>query len=75
MDKKNRDIEIFISEKEKINDQKRNIIDIYNNKYHMYSDRIDNILFKKDLNQGSINQIQFMSSNEPALAGLGQNLN
>ena len=75
MDKKNRDIEIFISEKEKINDQKRNIIDIYNNKYHMYSDRIDSILFKKDLNQRSINQIQFMSSNEPALAGLGQNLN
>jgi hypothetical protein len=27
------------------------------------------------LNQRSINQIQFMSSNEPALAGLGQNLN
>ena len=41
----------------------------------MYSDRIDSILFKKDLNQRSINQIQFMSSNEPALAGLGQNLN
>jgi len=75
MDKKNKDIEIFLLTKEKINEQKRNIIDDYTNKYHMYSDRIDHILFQKDMDKKAINQIQFMSSSEPALAGLGQNLN
>ena len=75
MDKKNKEIEIFLLTKEKINEQKRNIIDDYTNKYHMYSDRIDHILFQKDMDQKAINQIQFMSSSDPALAGLGQNLN
>ena len=75
MDKKNKDIEIFLLTKEQINEQKRNIIDDHTNKYHMYSDRIDHILFQKDMDKKAINQIQFMSSSEPALAGLGQNLN
>ena len=75
IEKRNEHINLFLSEKEKINEEKRNIDDNYTKKYHMYSGRIDNILNKKDLDKVAINQIQFMSTNEPALKGLGQNLN
>ena len=75
IENRNKDINMFLFLKEKINEQKRNIIDNYSKKYHMYSGRINDILYKKDLDQVAINQIQFMSSDEPVLAGLGQNLN
>ena len=64
-----------MNEKEKINEEKRNIIDFYNNKYQLYSGRIDDILYKKDLDKEAINQIQLMSSEDPTLSGLAQNLN
>ena len=35
---------------------KRNIIDFYNNKYQLYSGRIDDILYKKDLDKEAINK-------------------
>ena len=44
-----------MNEKEKINEEKRNIIDYYNNKYQLYSGRIDDILYKKDLDKEAIN--------------------
>ena len=75
INKRNKDINIFLNEKEKINEEKRNIIDYYNNKYQAYSGRIDDILYKKDLDKEAINQIQLMSSEDPSLSGLAQNLN
>ena len=74
IEKRNNYIDKYILLKEKINEQKRNINDKYSLKYEMYSGRIDKILYKKDLNKKTINQIKFMSSNEQALIGLGQNL-
>lgn len=74
INKRNKDINIFLNEKEKINEEKRNIIDYYNNKYQLYSGRIDDILYKKDLDKDAINKIQIMSSEDPSLAGLAQNL-
>lgn len=74
IEKRNMEIDKFIYEKEKINEQKRNIYDFYDKKYEKYSDRIDNILYKKDLDKDAINQIKLMSCEESALIGLGQNL-
>ena len=74
IEKRNIEIDKFIYEKEKINEQKRNIYDFYDKKYEKYSDRIDNILYKKDLDKDAINQIKLMSCEESALIGLGQNL-
>ena len=75
INKRNKDINIFLNEKEKINEKKKNINDYYNNKYEIYSGRIDDILYKKDLDKEAINQIQLMSSEDPTLSGLAQNLN
>ena len=74
IDKKNRDYNVFLDEKEKISEEKRNIYDYYINKYQLYSGRIDDILYKKDLDKDAINKIQIMSSEDPSLAGLAQNL-
>lgn len=74
IEKRNKDIDRLLFEKEKINEQKRNISDYYTNKYEIYSDKIDNILYKKDFDNNVIKQIHMMSSTDHALAGLGQNL-
>ena len=62
-------------EKKKLMKKKGINIDFYNNKYQLYSGRIDDILYKKDLDKEAINQIQLMSSEDPTLSGLAQNLN
>ena len=74
IEKRNNDIDRFLNEKEKINENKRNIIDFYTNKYHMYSNQIDNILFKKNLDNKAISQINMMANNDPDLTGLTQNV-
>ena len=72
--KRNEEIDKFKYEKELINEKRININDNYTNKYQYYIGKIDNILFKKNLNKESLNQIKLMVSSEPALSGLGQNL-
>lgn len=72
--KRNEEIDKFKYEKELINEKRININDNYTNKYLNYIGKIDNILFKKNLNKESLNQIKLMASSEPALSGLGQNL-
>lgn len=72
--KRNEEIDKFKYEKELINEKRININDNYTNKYLNYIGKIDNILFKKNLNKESLNQIKLIASSEPALSGLGQNL-
>ena len=74
IEKRNNDIDRFLNEKEKIKEHKRNIIDYYANKYHMYSNRIDNILYKKDLDNKAISEINMMANHDPSLIGLTQNM-
>lgn len=74
IEKRDDDINEFLYQKELINIQKRNINDDYNFRYQRYSGNIDHILFKKDLSKESLNQIKFMASFDPAISGLGQNL-
>lgn len=74
IEKRNNDIDRFLNEKEKINENRRNIIDFYTNKYHMYSSQIDNILYKKNLDNKAISQINMMANNDPDLTGLTQNV-
>ena len=71
--KKNDDINNFLFSKELIKEQKININDNYSIKYQKYKNRIDNILYKKSLDEEVLNRIKFMTSFDPALSGLGQN--
>ena len=73
--KREEDINEFLSQKELINKEIRNINDDYNNRYHSYTGKIDHILYKRDLNKEALNQIKIMASFDPAISGLGQNLN
>lgn len=73
IEKKIKEYNKFLYAKEIINEQKRNISDYYNNKYQIYTNHLDNILYKKDLDNVAINQINMISNNDPALAGLTNN--
>ena len=74
IEKRNTEIDRFLYEKEKINENKKNIADYYTNKYHMYTNQIDNILYKKNLDNIAIAQISMMACNDPDLAGLTRNV-
>ena len=74
IEKKNEDINNFLFSKELINDQRININDNYSIKYQKYKNRIDDILYKKNLDGEVFNRIKLMTSFDPALSGLGQNL-
>ena len=71
--KKIREYNKFLNAKEMINEQKRNISDYYNNKYQIYTNHFDSILYKKDLDKVALNQIDMISNDDPALAGLTNN--
>ena len=73
LEKKSDDINKFLFSKELINEEKININDNYSIKYQKYKNRIDNILYKKSLDEEALNRIKFMTSFDPALSGLGQN--
>ena len=73
LEKKNDDINNFLFSKELIKEQKININDNYSIKYQKYKNRIDNILYKKSLDEEVLNRIKFITSFDPALFGLGQN--
>ena len=74
IEKKNEDINNFLFSKELINEQRININDNYSIKYQKYKNRIDDILYKKNLDGEVFNRIKLMTSFDPALSGLGQNL-
>ena len=67
IEKRNEEIEKFLYEKELINQQKLDIIDHYKNKYLSYQKKIDDILYKKNLDNNSLNKIKLITSFEPAL--------
>ena len=73
IEKKNNEYNKFLNAKEMINEQKRKISDYYTNKYQIYTDHIDNILYKKDLDNVAIDQINMISNDDPDLAGLTRN--
>ena len=73
IEKKIREYNKFLNAKEMINEQKRNISDYYNNKYQIYTNHFDSILYKKDLDKVALNQIDMISNDDPALAGLTNN--
>ena len=74
IEKKNEDINNFLFSKELINEQRININDNYSIKYQKYKNRIDDILYKKNLDGEVFNRIKLMTSFDPALSGLEQNL-
>ena len=74
IEKRNTEIDRFLYEKEKVGENKKNIADYYTNKYHMYTNQIDNILYKKNLDNIAIDQINMMACNDPDLAGLTRNV-
>ena len=67
IEKRNEEIEKFLYEKELINQQKLDIIDHYKNKYLSYQKKIEDILYKKNLDNNSLNKIKLITSFEPAL--------
>ena len=49
--------------KKKLMKKKGINIDFYNNKYQLYSERIDDILYKKDLDKEAINNKEIRTKN------------
>ena len=74
IERKNDEINNFIYEKELINEKIININDNYSKKYQKYKNRIDDILYKRYLNNDALNQIKLMASSDPSISRLGHNL-
>ena len=74
IERKNDKINNFIYEKELINEKIININDNYSKKYQKYKNRIDDILYKRYLNNDALNQIKLMASSDPSISRLGHNL-
>lgn len=73
IEKRYEEIDNFLYERKLINEQRMNINTHYTNIYNHYLNRIDDILFKKNLDRNALNKIKNMVSTDPTLMGLEQN--
>jgi len=74
LDKKKEDIDNFENKRERINDKKREINDNYNNQYNYYSQKIDNLMYNRHMDNTALNNVREMFYDNRNLAGIVQNV-
>ena len=74
LDKKREQIDNFINEKEMINEKKRDINDNYNYQKYFYSGKIDELMYKRPMDNVALNNIHDIVRDNRNLAGVVQNI-
>lgn len=74
LDKKKNDTFNFYNKKQNINNQKRIINDSYNNQRIFYSNRIDELMYRKPMNQNGLRDVRYILSGNPRLASIVDNI-
>ena len=74
MKDKNQKINDFLNEMQMINEKKKYINDNYSDEYKYYSEKINELMYKRPMDKISLNNIQDMFRNNQKLSGMIKNI-